>query len=551
MNNYILQYYEKMKDGTIVVGKWVRLFYDYVTKQIEQGIFTFDAKKANKAIKFIENFCHHTETRNDLLKLELWQKAFVSVLFGILDSKGNRQFREIILIIGRKNGKTLFAAAIAAYVVFLDGEYGAKVYFIAPKLDQADLIYSNVKSMIEQEPELQRLTKSRKSDLYVKSTNSSFKKIAFSAKKSDGFNPLLTVCDEIASWEGDKGLKQYEVMTSALGARRQPIVLSISTAGYINDGIYDELMKRCTKFLLGNSKETRLAPFLYMIDDVEKWNNIEELKKANPNLGVSITEEYLIEQIAIAEESLSKKVEFLVKYCNIKQNSSQAWLSANVVEKAFAKTRLNIEDFRHCYCTSGIDLSQTTDLTSSVIPIEKDGKIYVFAKFFMPKEKVEEATARDGIPYMAYVKSGDLILSGDNFVDYNDCYNYFVDLIQKYQIYPLKTGYDRYSSQYLVQDMKKYGFHMEDCWQGENMTPVIKEVEGKIKDGDYVFDNNGLMKIHLLNSAVKTNAETRRQKLVKISANERIDGTAALLDAIAVRQKYYSEIGYQLKNNRR
>lgn len=551
MNNYILQYYEKMKDGTIVVGKWVRLFYDYVTKQIEQGIFTFDAKKASKAIKFIENFCHHTETRNDLLKLELWQKAFVSVLFGILDSKGNRQFREIVLIIGRKNGKTLFAAAIAAYVVFLDGEYGAKVYFIAPKLDQADLIYSNVKSMIEQEPELQRLTKSRKSDLYVKSSNSSFKKIAFSAKKSDGFNPLLTVCDEIASWEGDKGLKQYEVMTSALGARRQPIVLSISTAGYINDGIYDELMKRCTKFLLGNSKETRLAPFLYMIDDVEKWNNIEELKKANPNLGVSITEEYLIEQIAIAEESLSKKVEFLVKYCNIKQNSSQAWLSANVVEKAFAKTRLNIEDFRHCYCTGGIDLSQTTDLTACIIPIEKDGKIYVFAKFFMPKEKVEEATARDGIPYMAYVKSGDLILSGDNFVDYNDCYNYFVDLIQKYQIYPLKTGYDRYSSQYLVQDMKKYGFHMDDCWQGENMTPVIKEVEGKIKDGDYIFDNNGLMKIHLLNSAVKTNAETRRQKLVKISANERIDGTAALLDAIAVRQKYYSEIGYQLKNNRR
>lgn len=551
MNNYILQYYEKMKDGTIVVGKWVRLFYDYVTKQIEQGIFTFDVKKASKAIKFIENFCHHTETRNDLLKLELWQKAFVSVLFGILDSNGNRQFREIVLIIGRKNGKTLFAAAIAAYVVFLDGEYGAKVYFIAPKLDQADLIYSNVKSMIEQEPELQRLTKSRKSDLYVKSTNSSFKKIAFSAKKSDGFNPLLTVCDEIASWEGDKGLKQYEVMTSALGARRQPIVLSISTAGYINDGIYDELMKRCTKFLLGNSKETRLAPFLYMIDDVEKWNDIEELKKANPNLGVSITEEYLVEQIAIAEESLSKKVEFLVKYCNIKQNSSQAWLSANVIEKTFAKTRLNIEDFRHCYCTGGIDLSQTTDLTACVITIEKDGKIYVFAKFFMPKEKVEEATTRDGIPYMAYVKSGDLILSGDNFVDYNDCYNYFVDLIQKYQIYPLKTGYDRYSSQYLVQDMKKYGFHMEDCWQGENMTPVIKEVEGKIKDGDYVFDNNGLMKIHLLNSAVKTNAETRRQKLVKISANERIDGTAALLDAIAVRQKYYSEIGYQLKNNRR
>lgn len=547
MNNYIYAYYQAMQEGSIVVGKWIQLFYAYIIKGLETQLFFFSQKKANRAIRFIEAFCHHCEGRNDLLKLELWQKAAVSVIFGIVDKNGIRIFREILIIIGRKNGKTLFAAAIMAYCLYMDGEYGAKIFCVAPKLDQADLVYSDFWQMTQQEPELQELIKRRKADLYVESTNSSVKKIAFNAKKSDGFNPHLTICDEIASWPGDQGLKQYEVMKSALGARKQPLIISISTSGYINDGIYDELIKRATRFLLGDSKEHRLAPFLYMIDDVEKWNDINELRKSNPNLGVSVSVDYLLEEIAIAEGSLSKKAEFLTKYCNIKQNSSQAWLNTHDIEKTFG-AHLNLEDFRNCYCVGGIDLSQTTDLTACQAVIEKDGILYVFCRFFMPAGKLEEATARDGIPYSAYVKRGILFLSGENFVDYHDCMRFFTDLVENYQIYPLKIGYDRYSAQYLVQDMKQYGFHMDDCYQGENMTPVIREVEGTIKDGGFNFEDNDLMKIHLLNSALKMNNETNRTKLIKLSATDRIDGTAALLDAMAVRQKWYGEIGEQLKN---
>lgn len=550
MRDYIREYYKNITDGTIVVGRWVRLFYSLLLELIDNGDVVYSLEKASKAVDFIQRFCHHTKTRNDVLILELWQKAFVAVIFGILDLNGNRQFREIVLIIGRKNGKTLLAAAIVAYAAYCDGEYGAEIYFIAPKLDQADIIYQNIKIMIELEPELRRITKSRKSDLYIAKSNSYFKKIAFSAKKSDGFNPHAAVCDEIASWSGRNGLKQYEVMTSALGARRQPFIISISTAGYENEGIYDELIKRSTRVLLGKSKEKRLAPLLYIIDDIEKWNDIEELKKSNPNLGVSLTEEYLQEQIAIAEGSYSKKVEFLVKHCNIKQNSSCAWLSSQVIEKNFSKTRLSLYDFKDCYCVGGIDLSQTTDLTACLIVIHKDGINYVFIKFFMPREKLNEAMERDGLPYDKYVAAGDLILSGDNYVDYKDCLNWFVSLVRDYKIYPLKIGYDRYSAQYLVQEMKQFGFHMDDCYQGENMTPVIREVEGELKDGTYCFDNNPIMKVHLLNSAVKVNAETSREKLIKIAPTERIDGTAALLDAGAVRQKYFNEIGEQLKNEK-
>ena len=547
MDNYILAYYQAIQNGSVVVGQWVRLFFEYVVKGLQTQTFYFAQKKANRAIRFIETFCHHCEGRDDLLKLELWQKAVVSVIFGVVGADGLRWFREIVIIIARKNGKTLFAAAIIAYCVYLDGEYGAKIFCVAPKLDQADLVYSAFWQTIQKEPELAELIRSRKSDYYIESTNSSVKKIAFNAKKSDGFNPHLTVCDEIASWPGDQGLKQYEVMKSALGSRKQPLILSISTSGYVNEGIYDELIKRSTRFLLGDSRERRLAPFLYMIDDIQKWNDINELRKSNPNLGISVSVDYLLEEIAVAEGSLSKKAEFLTKYCNIKQNSSQAWLSTQAIERTSGAT-LHLEDFRGCYCVGGIDLSRTTDLTACVAIVEKNGRLYVFAKFFLPAEKVEEATARDGLPYAAYIQRGILKLSGDNFVDYRDCFEWFRGLVEEHQIYPLKVGYDRYTAQYLVQDMAQYGFHMDDVFQGYNLTPVIRETEGLIKDGVVCIGDNDLLKVHLLDMALKTEAESGRCKPVKMSANAHIDGGAALLDAMTVRQKYYAEIGEQLRN---
>lgn len=285
-NNYIFQYWEAIQNGTVTVGKWIKTIYEILVNGLKSGKWDFDEEKANKAINFIENFCHHSEGRNDLLKLELWQKAIVSAIFGIMDKRtGYRQFREVFIVVARKNGKTLFAAAIAAYMAYIDGEYGAKVYFLAPKLDQADLVYDAFYQIVQADDELDSITKKRRSDIYIKEFNTSVKKIAFNSKKSDGFNPQMVVNDEMEAWQGDQGLKQYEVMTSALGARKQPLILSISTAGYINDGIYDELMRRSTSFLKGNSKETRILPFLYMIDNIEAWDDLEELKKSNPEPG--------------------------------------------------------------------------------------------------------------------------------------------------------------------------------------------------------------------------------------------------------------------------
>ena len=568
-DNWIYAYYQGIKNGTYMVGRFLVLLYEYLVEGLEEKRFFFDGNKANAAIEWVETHCFHTEgpLAPGPMKLEVWQKAMLSAIFGILDKDGNRQFKEVLLVVGRKNGKSLMASALGNYTWRADGGYGARVFCIAPKFDQADIIYTCIWQMVQLDPEWQELKKlslekdtqhrkihddsmlarHRQTDLAIPGTNSTVKKIAFNSKSSDGFNPSLTICDEIAAWQGDKGLKQYEVMKSAMGARPDGLLISCTTSGYVNDGIYDELMKRSTRFLMGDSKEKRLLPFLYIIDDPDKWNDINELRKSNPNLGVSISVDYLLEEIAIAEGSLSKRAEFLTKYCNIKQNSSLAWLPANIVEKASGEP-LSLEDFRDSYCIGGIDLSQTRDLTAACVVIEKGGELYVISHCWLPAEKIDEATQRDGVPYNIYIQRGLMSASGDNFVDYHDCFNWFVRLVEEYQILPLQIGYDRYSAQYLVQDLSGYGFHCDDVFQGENLYGVIQETQGLLEDGRLHIGDNDLLKAHLLNSAIKMSTERGRGKLVKLSPSLHIDGCAALLDAMTVRQKYYAEIGEQLKN---
>ena len=572
MDNYILAYYQQIMDGSVVVGRWIRLIYEYIVHGLERKEFYYDPKRADHAISWIETHCFHTE--GDLapgpLQLELWQKAALACMFGIVDENGLRQFREIFWVLSRKQGKSLLGSAVGRYIWCNDG-FGARVYCVAPKLDQAEIVYNNVWTMTQLDPEWQekealrkerdahkrRLNeddptqeKHRQTDLIIPATNSTFKKIAFSAKKSDGFNPSLTILDEVAAWEGVTGNRQYEVIKSGMGARKEPMMLSISTAGYVSDGPYDELMKRSTAFLLGSSKERRLLPFIYQIDDVENWNDINELRKSNPNLGVSVSVDYLLEEIAIAEQSLSKKAEFMCKYCCIKQNSSQAWLDNQTVEKTVSEP-LRLEDFRNTYAVMGIDLSRTTDLTCAALIIERDGILNVFARFYLPREKIEEATARDNVPYRAYIQRGLLFESGDNFVDYHDVVNWVKELIVDYKIYPLMIGYDRYSAGYMVTELRDGGCRCDDVFQGTNLTPIIRMTEGLMKDGKIRIGDNDLLKIHFLNSALKMDAENERVKLIKISQTAHVDGMAAVLDGLTVRDKWWPEIGAQLKNERR
>lgn len=545
-DNYILKYYQSIEDGSENVNKLVKLAYEYVLDGLQDHSFYYNHKKATRPIKFIETFVHHSKGKTGLLKLELWQKAFLSCVFGIVNGEDLRQFKEIVLSTGRKSGKTLLISGIADYILYCDDDYGKEIYFTATKKEQAEICYSAFYQTILKEPELRRLIMKRRSDVYVPSTNSSAKMLTSNYTTADGLNSSLNVCDEFAAWKGTQGLNLYSTLTSGTLSRKEPLTIAISTANRVNDGVYDTLYTRSTRLLMGGSEEVSFLPFIYQIEDLSKWDDINELKKANPNLGVSIPVKTILEEIQKAEGDPQAKNEFLVKVANVKQNASTAWLSTADIKKTEGK-HLELEDFRDKYCLVGIDLSQTTDLTSACVVIEDKGKINILSHFWLPAARIEEAIIRDQVPYDKYIAQGIMDTSGENFIDYEDVFNWVMDLRLKYDIYPLFVGYDRYSAQYLVKQLSAI-YQCEDVYQGDNLYPIMLELEGLIKDGRINIGDNNLLKMHLLNSAIKISEERGRGRLVKLNPKLHIDGTAALLCAMTMRNKYYLEYEPQMKN---
>lgn len=545
---YLELYKKQIKEGKAVVGKWIQLNIEYIENGLKEGRFFYNDKKADEAIVFIERFCHHVEGKTSLIKLEPWQKYFLSCVFGIVDSNGNRQFREIVLIMGRKQGKSLLAGAIEVKIAFTEREAGMQIYNLAPKLEQAHIIFNVAYNMIDRVPSLAKRMRKRRADMYFPSWNCTLKPIAFNSKKSDGFNPSAVTYDEFAAWEGDRGLAMYNVMLSAQGARKQPLNIACSTANYIDDGLYDELMARSTSVLLGTSEETRLLPFIYMVDEVKKWDDMNELKKAMPNLGVSVSYEFIEEEIRKAKGSHDYKLEFMTKYCNVKQNSISAWLSSQEIKKTICE-KLDPEDFRGCYGVGGIDLSRTTDLTAASIVIRKNGLDYVLTQFFMPENKIDELSDRDHIRYRKFVDLGFLTPSGQNFVRYEDVADWFKMMRDKYEIVCCVVGYDRYSSQYLVDKMQNDGYPMDDVIQGTNLTSIINEFGGLLRDGVVRTGTNGLLQSHFASVALKKVTNDNRVRPEKVDQRKHIDGFVSVIDAYTVRAKWYEKYKWLLDSN--
>lgn len=554
----ILQYWNEIDSGGVNVGKWIRLLYEVILQGIAEKRWFYDHRLADNAVRFIERYCHHYKGKlaPQRIKLSLWQKAAISLIFGIVDASGKRQFTQVFWLCGRKQGKTIVSAAIATYMSYAANEYGAEVFFLAPKIDLADLCYSALEFNVHAEPELEAITKSTKyRGLMIQETNTMVKKLAFSSKKSDGYNPQFYCADEVAAWPGVAGLRQWEVMSSGTGAREEPLGLAISSGGYENEGLFDELMKRGTAFLMGNSREQHILPILYMVDDRGKWNDITELEKSLPGLGESVSREFIQREIDSAAESISKEIEVKTKYANLKENLETAWLRAEDINKAFG-WRIPMEELKGHYVVGGYDLSQVIDLTAAGFICEIDGILWVKAHFWLPRKRLEEATKRDGVPYETYIRKGFLSLSGDEFVDSNDVLTWFMDLVRKYKIYPLMVGYDRWSATELNLKMTEKHFKTDSVTQGFNLSNVADTFEGMLREGKIRdMDDNDLLKIHMADSAMKMENSLERahprRMLVKLSSKAHVDGVAMLLDAMAMRVFNWDKLGSRLQNKRR
>ena len=536
--NYVRQYVRAIRAGTVTVSQPVRQVYERLDAEAADKScpYRFSAKLGDHAIRFIETFCRHYEGEHagQLVKLELWEKAFIQTLFGWVDKKTRlRRFREFFLLVARKNGKSFLSACIMVYMLVADGEAGAQCVSIATKYDQAAIVYKTARKIIEQDADLSALVVPIIGGMEFKLTNSTMKALASKSKTLDGLNLHYCSCDELHAQE-DRNL--YDVTKQGMKARKQPIFGTITTAGFAREGIYDDLFEYALSVAKGTVADAHLLPVLYTLDDRAEWTDPDAWAKANPGLGTIKSRQQLADDVERAKHDPSCLPSLLVKDFNIQENSAASWLPWAVLKN---ETVAEADYLNHTYAIGGCDLSATTDLTCATLLIRRpeDPQFYILQQYFLPKARVEqvEHQGRKEAPYRLWAQQGWLTLCDGATVDYNDVTEWFVSMVQERDIRPLWVCYDAALSGYWVPQMTDMGFEMERIRQGPvTWTYPMKRMKGLFEDHRIVYQNNPILRWCLSNTAAKSSNQRGIDSIQpeKITANRRIDGTVSLLNAM-------------------
>ncbi len=546
--NWAADYLGKIRSGKIIVPLEVKLAYERMERESRDKTFPFyfDLKSGEHAIEFIETFCRHYEgdLAGSLVVLDPWQKAFIQTLFGWLEKETNlRRFREFLLLVARKNGKSMLSACIMVYMLVADGEAGAQCVSIATKYDQAAIVYKTARKIIEQDADLAALVKPIVGGMEFKMTSSIMRALASNSSTMDGLNLHYVSCDELHA-QRDRNL--YDVARQSMKARKQPIFGSITTAGFVQEGIYESLFEYARGVVMGEIDDPRFLALLYMLDAREEWTDPSCWIKANPGLGTIKSTVQLADDVQKAKHDQSYLPTLLVKDFNVQENASTSWLPYDAIQN---ETVVDMEYLRRSYCIGGCDLSATTDLTCASLLIRKpdDENIYVLQQYFLPRARIDALTEQGGkqeAPYKLWAEQGYLKICEGATVDYHDVTAWFVDMVKTWNIRPLWIGYDAALSGYWVQEMTEYGFDMEKVRQGPyTWTYPMKDMGGAFMEHRVIYQNNPILKMCLLNTGKKSLNQDGIESIqpVKIKQRRRIDGAVSLLNAWVVYQKRIDE----------
>lgn len=542
MKNFIEAYLDEIKAGKRIVCKRTRRQYERLVDDIHhpKDGYIFDQARAERPIAFIERFCKHSkgEWAGQPLRLELFQKAFISALFGFVDAKtGYRKYRETLFYVARKNGKSVMLSGLALYMLIADQEAGAEVYSVASKKDQAKIIYEETYNMVRQSPDLLQVIKKRKSDLYFPLTFSKFQPLGKNSDTLDGLNSSLVIIDELHSIK-DRNL--YEVMKQSQSARRQPLLVMITTAGTVRECIFDDMYKYACSVCDGTITDPHFLPIIYELDSKEEWLDPMKWEKANPGLNRIKKLDDLISKVSRAKQSPRDLTGVLVKDFNVIQSVASTWIT---FDDAANPETFELEQFKGCYAIGGADLSRSGDLTAATLLfMDKQEKRYVTQMYFLPKDNFEKRIRDEKIPYDKWYEAGLLRLCEGNSINYSDVTAWFLEMVEKYDITPAWIYYDPYSAAYWVQEMQAQGFNMVKCYQGVKTLSLPMQQLGQDLTAKKVnYNANPLLLWCITNTGVKTDVNGNIQPVKATSPKYRIDGLASLLDAYVGLLDHYKE----------
>ena len=532
MPNYILEYWQEMKEGHVTVSKRIYKQYEKLIEDMNyHPRYVYDERKAERPIQFIESFCRHSkgELAGKPLKLALFQKAYISALFGFIDKEtGHRRYTESFFFVGRKNGKTTMLSAIALYMMIADGESGAEVYSVASKKDQANILFDQSHEMILQSPDLNRNIRKRKADLYFPHNFSKMQSLGKNSNSLDGLNAHLVVIDELHSIQ-DRNL--YEVMKQSQSARTQPLLIMITTAGTHRGTIFDDLYEYACNVVDGNFKDDNFLPIMYELDAKEEYKNPKCWQKANPSLHISKKVEDLERKVSRAKNNPNDLTGILTKDFNIRETTNKAWLTFDDINN---EDTFDLSQFKGTYAIGGADLSITTDLSCATLLFldPQTEQRYIHQMYWLPEDNLRKRVEEDKIPYDKWHEQGLLRLCSGNTIDYSDITEWFKEMVNECDITPLWIYYDNYSARYWVDEMEAHGFKMIRTPQGaKTLSLPMQNMGADLQKKKINYNNHPILKWCLTNTGIETDRNGNIVPVKNQSPKRRIDGTASMLDA--------------------
>lgn len=503
--------------------------------------FWFDKDEAQRAVDFFARMLRHVkgELAGQPFILQQWQADdIVRPLFGWKRADGTRRYRRAYIEVPRKSGKSTISAGIGLYLLYADGEAGAEIYSAASDREQAAIVFDVARTMVEEKPSLKAVSEVYRRSIVVKRANSSYRVLSADAPHHHGLNAHGIIFDEL---HAQPNRELWDVLTTSVGARRQPLIVAITTAGYDRNSICWEVHDYALKVRDGIIDDPSFLPVIYAAPDDADWRNRKTWATANPGMGVTISEDYLAAECQRAIETPGYQNTFRRLHLNQWTEQSERWLDMATWDEG--DEPFDAESLNGRECFGGLDLSSTTDLSAFVLvfpPLEDGERWKCLCWFWLPEENARKRADRDRVPYDVWGRDGLIELTEGNVIDYAWLRKRINELAgQKYQIKEIM--YDRWNASQLVTWLTEDGATMVPMGQGfASMTAPTKELEKLVVGRQLQHGSNPILRWMASNVAVSQDP-AGNLKPDKAKSTEKIDGIVALIMGIASAVRHQGE----------
>ena len=555
MNSYLVDYYQKCRSGEIIIGRELQTQLEMLITDLDNPAYRFDPAEAHKRIKFIENECKHSISpfAGQPFILELWQKALMEAAYGFyVEIEGDwfRRFTELLLVVGRKNGKSSWCSAISL-AEFFCGNRGTNIMCASNDYEQAGILFDEINNMREESPKLERTSRKnirgifmgnpkqkRKKGKFSYQNKAKIKKLSAKAGGKEGRNLDVVIADETHEMKDDSLIMPLK---QSMSTKDEPLFIEITTEGFTQDGHLDTNLAEARRVLKGEVNRQRWLIWLYTQDnETEIWQDRKSWVKSNPNLGVSKKWSYLDGLIEEAKNKSSTRAFMLAKDFNIKQGAAEAWLQQSEIINT---ETFDISDFAGGFYISGNDFAETTDLCASKLLLKKpnDRRTYFYSRYWIPESKLEASP--DDVDYRAWERAGYLTIVPGNAVESSMIADWHYALLEEYDLKPYRSGYDnRYAKDFVNRYVELFGEKVainvpqEAKVLNNPMRTLEEDMRGKL----VVYNNNPVDFWCFCNTGIKLDKLGRIQP-AKMHATKRIDGSAAAVIAYATLEWFRSE----------